>query len=340
MKVALVNYEYPGVTTNCGGGGRVTQLLAEQLRDQGHDPLVVTDPSDGSWPTFPARRYRAIKEKLKSSSPDVIHGHFSLPSSLPLPRLSEEYSVPLVVTCMGADVYDPTRFCAIRPLANLANRYIFDRADAVTVPSTDLHYRTVNITETDIIPHGIDTKQWSWRDRSIPDDGPVNIVSVCRLVERKNLHTAIEAVETLREFDIDAEYTIIGTGPLADELREYDHEWLSFPGYVEDLEAALADHHLFFLPSHHEAFGMVFLEALATGLPVVTSSSGGQADIVTQSVGFATRCESPGCYADALARAIDQYDELQAGTEEYVERNYSADRMAERYCDLYDHVTS
>lgn len=337
MKVALVNYEYPEATTNCGGGGRVTKLLYNELKDTGHSATVFTDNTDGHYATFPIRQYSSLKHKLRQWKPDVVHGHFSLPSSLPLPRIVDE-ETPLVVSCMGADVYDPTRFSWMRPVANVLNWYVFSHADAVTTPSRDLDQR-LSATNTTIIPHGIQTDNWQWRRRRIPSDNPIKIATVARLVERKNLMAAVDAVAELHNRGIDVQHTIIGTGPLQNQLETLDYDWLSVPGYVPDLESALADQHLFFLPSHHEAFGIVFLEALAAGLPVVTSATGGQADIVTPSVGYTYRAESSSAYADVLERAISQYDALQAETEGYVERNYSAERMTQRYCNLYHDLT-
>ena len=68
MRILLINYEYPH-QPDCGGGGRVTELLANGLRDRGHAVRIVTDdahreatvrgPDGGHWATFPWRSRKA-----------------------------------------------------------------------------------------------------------------------------------------------------------------------------------------------------------------------------------------------------------------------------------------
>jgi len=98
MHILMVNYEWPGRTENCGGGGRIGNRLAEGLRDRGHEVTVVADAADGHYATFPVRRHPAIRREVASADPDVIHGQFVLPSSLLLHRFDR----PTVVSCMGS----------------------------------------------------------------------------------------------------------------------------------------------------------------------------------------------------------------------------------------------
>lgn len=336
MKVLLVNYEYPGVTENCGGGGRVTELLKRGLGELGHTVVVVTDREDGSHLTFPIRTYRRLQSAIRDFQPDVVNAHFSIPTGLPLARICRKRGIPLVTSIMGADLYDPTRYGRIRPVLNRVNSYVFRRSDAIVTPSTDMGKRVPARYQcrARVIRYGIDPESWSWQPKKLTE--PIQIVTVCRLVDRKNLTTAIETVTQLQAEGYCVEYTIVGKGPLAETLEQRygHHDWLSLPGYVADLQATFDQSHIFFLPSKHEAFGMVFLEALASGLPVVTSRTGGQTDIVDYAVGLADGA-TLNEFALTLKNVIERYPEVQRNTEGYVQRNFDYLQMAQDYAELY-----
>jgi glycosyltransferase involved in cell wall biosynthesis len=337
VKILLANYEYPGVTENCGGGGEVTRLLATELVHRGHTVRVVTDQNDGSHLTFPVRLYGKLRRVFQGFQPDVVNAHFSIPTGLPLARLCEQCDVPLVTSVMGADVFDPTRYQRVRPLLDAANDYVCKRSERVVTPSSDMAARVPEryADRARTIHYGVDVDEHEWRPKSLSD--PVRVLSVCRLVERKQLPVAIEATRRLRDDGWNIEHTIVGTGPLLDSLRE-DHagrEWLSLPGYVPDLDAVFASSDVFVLPSAHEAFGMAFVEALGAGLPVVTSDTGGQTDIVTDLVGEVA-APTPSAQANALERVLENYDARQLGTRGYVARNFGAEKMAAEYEGVYE----
>jgi glycosyltransferase involved in cell wall biosynthesis len=341
MDVLHVCYEYPGVTANCGGGGRVVDVLDSALAERGHDSRVLTDAADGHWATFPVRTLAEQRRAIQQVDPDVVHGHFAVPSALALPALVPD-DTPLVVTTMGADVYDPSRFDRLRPLADRAVGHVLDAADAVVAPSEDLQARIERKWGLDArrIPHAIDTSAWNWQPRERPTEPTV--VTVARLVERKQLLLGIEAVRRWRDREqVMADYRLIGDGPQREDLEDCAarHDWVDVAGYVDDLDAALRDADLFLLPSGHEAFGIALLEALAAGLPCVVTDTGGQTDVVSDDVGYTA---PP--HADALAAGLDyvfeNYQAFQAATEDYVEQWYSAERLAEDYVALYDDLTA
>lgn len=342
MRVLLVNYEYPGVTENCGGGGRVTQLLRDGLEGRAHDVRVLTDggdnapdgairgPRHGHYLTFPFRSRRHLANL--SEWADVVNGHFSLPSSLLVPYIAD--NTPFVCSVMGADIYDPTRFKRIRPLADAANRRILRAADAVVAPSTDMADRVDDRygIDSELIHYGLDVSPWEWHDRDLHQ--PPRVLTVARLVERKNWPRAGQAMYLAGGGDW--EWRIVGDGPLRGRLERDFDEIATVRGYVDDLQAELEWADLFFLPSKHEAFGMVFLEALASGLPVVTSACGGQTDIVANQVGATAPPDDPEALADALQRVVDQYDWFQSNTEGYVETRFDCEQMVDAYKQAYE----
>jgi len=334
MKIAIANYEWPGVTANCGGGGAVSKALKNGLEAKGHAVRVVTDDSDGHFATFPARAYRRLSAAVKWA--DVAAGHFTVPTSLPLARLCERHNTPLAVSVMGADVYDPTRYRAIRPVLDTANRYIFSRADVVVTPSGDMTGRVAELgTQARTIHYGIDPSAWTWSYRE--RDGPLRLLTVCRLVERKNLAVARRAVRWLSSLNYDVEWRVVGTGPLSERVASWPEA--DARGYVDDLQGEHDWADVFFLPSKHEAFGMVFLEALASGLPVVTSETGGQTDIVESGEVGEYAAATPKAQGNAIRAVADNYEDYQINTCGYVKRNFSRGQMVDAYEKLFEELT-
>lgn len=334
----MVNYEWPDLTDNCGGGGRIGKQLLRGLSDRGHNVRLVTDSADGSPLTFPLRRRRRIHRTVGWFDPDVIHAQFSIPSGLAAARAAVKHDIPLVTSVMGADVYDPTRYEIIRPALDQANRYVFNRSEKLVTPSVDMAKRIPKYAQTKntVIPYGIDPSNWKWRDKDVHD--PLRVLTVCRLVDRKNLFEAIDTVEKVSRRGVNVEHRVVGKGPLADDIEAgaKQNDWLYYRGYVDDLQDEFDWGDVFFLPSKHEAFGIVFLEALACGLPVVTSDTGGQSELITPTLGRA-KSDTEG-WATALENIATHYEIFQPNTKDYVKRHFSRGTMVDEYESLFNRV--
>jgi len=189
--------------------------------------------------------------------------------------------------------------------------------------------------DAELVHYGIDTDRWDWRERERHD--PLRILTVCRLVERKRLDAAVDAVSTLRsEHGVRARHRIVGDGPLRETVADWaTRPWVEYRGYADDLQAEYDWADLFLLPSAHEAFGMVFCEALACGLPVVTSPWGGQTDIVTSAVGRYPDTDAGETLADSLQRVVVDYEHFQWETDGHVEALFSVDQMVNNYETLF-----
>lgn len=328
-----VTYEFPDITA-CGGGGRVVERLLQTLPTHDIATDLYTDWSDGHFATFPARHARALRRKLRTQEPDIVHGHFSIPSSVLLPRYAAAIDAPLVITVMGTDIYNPTRFRQLRPLLDRVNGHVLDGADVVVAPSQDLYRRVQSLTETPVehIAHGIDTDAFA----SAGNDAlhhPVRILTLSRLAPGKQIDTAIEAVTDLRE-DIDVVHRVVGDGDRREALeRKHDHDWLTFTGWADDTLPHYEWADIFLLPSAWEAFGLVFVEALSAGVPVVTTPTGGQRDIVTSNVGALAEAD-PSELATAMLFVLDEYDERQAQARERAQK-FDATAMAKNYAEVY-----
>ncbi|HSK41404.1 MAG TPA: glycosyltransferase family 4 protein [Arenibaculum sp.] len=219
-----------------------------------------------------------------------------------------------------------TAASAYRSFGRHKKRYLA-RADAVIAVSDFTRRQLMERMQVDadrieLIPNGIDTSRFSpgVRDPALVARyglaGKTVLLGVGRLIERKGFDRAITALALLRHARPDLCYLIVGTGPYRDRLERIAgeagvRERVVFAGSVPDpllpAHYRLAD--LFVLPNRElpdgdtEGFGLVYLEANASGKPVVAGRAGGVAEVVLDGInGLAV----DGGDAHAVAAAVDR----------------------------------
>jgi glycogen(starch) synthase len=142
------------------------------------------------------------------------------------------------------------------------------------------------LAETRVIRNGIDAGLWPFANRT-PRSGPAKLLYVGRLEYEKGIHDAIAAMPRIRRTHPGTTLIIAGDGTQQDFLVEQARKHkvlkaIDFAGRLnhEHLVAYLHDTDAAVLPSHYEPFGIVALEAAATGAPLVTSNVGGLGEAV------------------------------------------------------------
>ncbi|MCS3672409.1 glycosyltransferase involved in cell wall biosynthesis [Salinibacter ruber] len=171
------------------------------------------------------------------------------------------------------------------------------------------------------------------------------LLFVGRLVSVKGADLAVEALRRLRKRGIDTTLTICGDGPERDALerqaKEADLEdAVKFEGWTEPDELADRYRHaeLLLVPSRYEPFGIVALETLASGCPVVAAETGGLPEAVGD-CGLLVPPDDAEGLADATERALrsDVRDNLRAAIPAHVNR-HRVDRIATEYLHLLRRV--
>ncbi|MEA4957350.1 N-acetyl-alpha-D-glucosaminyl L-malate synthase [bioreactor metagenome] len=245
---------------------------------------------------------------------DIIHGHYLYPAGL-IAVLGGLFTKKKVyVTSHGSDMfclYPKHKF--MRPVI----KFVLKRADVVLavseslkeeilktgIPNIDkkvhLNWNTVNINEFKIAD---DDSRYNFKNElNIPEKKPI-ILFVGNVIKRKNVATIIDAKKQL---DSDCVLVVVGDGPLLSSLKEkVDLEKIDdviFTGARSDIANVIQSSSLLILPSYSESFGLVLIEALACGKPVIGSNVGGIKEIITKDVGLLVEpTDSKG-----LANAID-----------------------------------
>jgi glycosyltransferase involved in cell wall biosynthesis len=156
----------------------------------------------------------------------------------------------------------------------------------------------------EVIPNGIDPAEIGLAgEPAVRGDGPLRVLYAGRLAVEKGLEHLLAACRLVRA---DYELTIIGSGPLEEHLRHaaagLPHVHFIGPQPRTSLGAHYQRHHVFCTPALSEPFGLVILEALASGLPVIATRVGGIPELVQDGVnGLLVPPADPAALAAAIA---------------------------------------
>ncbi|WP_299486455.1 glycosyltransferase [Acaryochloris sp. IP29b_bin.137] len=170
---------------------------------------------------------------------------------------------------------------------------------------------------------GIDCQKFTFIPRQYNQEGTVNIISVARLVEKKGIEYGIRSIQCLKRLGYQVHYLVIGDGDLYDDLRQLiidlnlDEEisllgWKSQDELLEMMNSA----HIFFAPSVTSAQGdqegipVALMEAMAMGLPVVSTQHSGIPELVDQGIsGYLAPERDVKVLAEQIAHLIDESED-------------------------------
>ena len=313
-------------------GHRVTVLAPGPTGGLGRTIPIPVNGSIARMAPHPAGAHRT-RRALTRNHFDVIHLHEPLAPSITIPALLL-HSAPTIATFHAAGERTPYRWFGA-PARRLARR--IDAPVAVSDAAAELVHQHLGVTCT-MLYNGIDLERFvpGRRDRRSR-----SVLFLGRHEKRKGLDVLLEVMADLPE---DVSVLIGGTGPDSPRLRDrYRGDprvvWLGHVSEASKLELLHRSSVLCAPSRHGESFGVVLLEAVAAGLPVVASDLPGYRALSNNAT--AARLVPPGDPA-ALARGLirvlsDDHlaDSLRtAGLQQA--RRFSLDGLAERYVEIYE----
>ena len=294
------------------GGIRVFRAPGWPRRQASHSSFASMV---GFWPFGTFYGYTL----LKRCTYDLINTWFAVPSGPTGVHLAAAAGVPHVLTLAGGDIYDPVKRYTpdkSRLLAAVVRR-VLRAADMRVAVSSDLARRAVTLygcpPPLEVISLGLAPAVLSgagWPDRRALglDPDAVYVVSLARFVRRKNLTALVEACAAVGSDKV--RLLLLGDGPERQPLEQLAKELgfgsrIQFRGFVDEAEkqALLRASDIFALPSLHEAFGLVYLEAMQAGLPIIATRPGGQEDFLEDGLtAHLVEAGDPAALVGALAR--------------------------------------
>jgi glycosyltransferase involved in cell wall biosynthesis len=314
---------------------------------------VANFPSMAAY--LPMAGWRGLTLR-RSGDFDVVNTHFAVPTGPVGQLLGKLYGVPNVLSVLGGDLYDPSKRSSPHRHAwlRMPIRQLLKGADALvggsrnTLEHVEKIYRVRRASH--LIPLGIDrpptmASGGTRRDLGIADDAFV-MVTVGRLVARKATIQLVEALQAARRSG--AHLLIVGDGPDAAAVRRAVVQAgltgrVHLLGQLSDEQKyhALAAADAFVSASQHEGFGLVFLEAMAYGLPIICYDHGGQTDfLVNGETGFVVALNDSQAFAQAIIVLHDQAHLRQAMAQKNrgLVEEFFIDKCANRYETVFEEV--
>jgi glycogen(starch) synthase len=228
--------------------------------------------------------------------PDVVHAHDWLVAH-PAIALAEHFDAPLVSTFHATEAGRHSGWVSgrVNKQVHSVEWWLAAESDALITCSASMHDEVHRLFGPDLadiqtIHNGIDVEAWPFARRTA-HDGPPRLLFAGRLEYEKGVQDAIAALARIRRTHPGATLTVAGDGTQLSWLREVARTHkvaraVRFVGAVDKsgLAALMHECDVMVLPSRYEPFGIVALEAAATGAPLVTSTAGGLGEAVTDQV--------------------------------------------------------
>ncbi|MEM2935137.1 MAG: glycosyltransferase [Candidatus Thermoplasmatota archaeon] len=300
-----------------------------------------------SMPSFFSKRTEKIIRKIK---PCVIHSHS--PGFMGIHALIASYKTGIPLFFTYHTFIDDSVYFIIKD-KNFQNftkkllykwlKYYMKRCSCIIAPSNyTARYINEKIIErsVEIIPTGINIKRFSKLKNKKNNEKKI-ILHVGRIVREKNIDLIIEAAPYILK-KLDTIFLIVGEGPARKEYEEKVikkglEENFIFTGFVDD-EKLLSYYNsadVFVFPSIYETQGIVALEAMASGLPVVAARAKALPDFIKDGEnGYLFDPYDAMEFAEKVIKAIDDKKVVEKGLE-FV-KNFSIEKMAIKLVDLYE----
>lgn len=309
------------------------------------------------------RRVLGLRQRLAQRKFDIVHVHTPFVAHYAGVRLARELGLPVVETYHTYFEEYAQHYLSFLPrsmMRLIARRLTVSQCaqlDALIVPSTQMMeaLRAYGVTvRAERIPTGIDATRFRGgdgqafrRQHGIASDRPV-LVHISRVAFEKNIDFILDALKIVATQIPDVLLVIAGDGPALPHVRALSEELgLSanclFVGYLER-ESTLLDCYrsanAFVFASRTETQGLVLLEALALGVPVVSTAVMGTADVLRDVRGAIVAPDEPAEFAAAVVGLLrDRALQARLAAQGPVDaKAWSARAMAERLVGLYEEL--
>lgn len=248
-------------------------------------------------PTYPLFQYPPYELALASKMVDIVrnqkldmlHVHYAIPhaSAAYMAKQilrTQGIQIPVITTLHGTDITLVGKDPSYEPVVTFS----INQSDGVTAVSEDLRCETLRYfpieREIEVIPNFINLERFQRLNKdhfraAIAPEGEKLLVHASNFRAVKRVQDVIKVFASVRE-QMPAKLLLVGDGPdrpqmerLARELNVADD--VRFLGKLEAVEEVLSVSDLFLMPSEKESFGLAALEAMACGVPVVSTNAGG-----------------------------------------------------------------
>ncbi|MBD3638312.1 MAG: N-acetyl-alpha-D-glucosaminyl L-malate synthase BshA [Crocinitomicaceae bacterium] len=374
MKIGIVLYP------TFGGSGVVATELGKALAKKGHEVHFISynqpvrldhfhpniryhEVRPFNYPLFDYQPYElALTSKLvdvvRYEGLDLLHVHYAIPHASAAYFAqqilkSHGVEIPFVTTLHGTDITLVGKHPAFEPVITFS----INQSNAVTVVSQSLKDDTYkhftidngievihNFIEPESYCHTLGEEELKLKNKVAPN-GERIITHISNFRKVKRIQDIVRIFKKVRE-KIPAKLILAGDGPerfkveqLCEELGICDH--VTMLGNIQSANEVLCISDLFMLPSETESFGLAALEALASGVPVISSNAGGIPEVNKDGYsGFLSNVGDIDKMAKDTLRILESDETLNKFKKQAFEhsKNFSIEKILPKYEAVYDRV--
>ncbi len=339
----------------------ITYALPMRLTGAGHedagylDNIFYHEVEMSTYPLFEFPLYSmaltsAMVEVARFEKLDLIHAHYAIPhaTAAVLAKQILKNDIKIVTTLHGTDI----TLVGLEPSFEPLMKFSIESSDAVTAVSRFLRDETVNNydveKEIEVIPNFVDTETFRPIDsrnrrRLLAPNGEKLLVHTSNFREVKRVKDAIRALKVMLDHGVKAKLLLIGDGPDRGECQALARElgiWQQtrFLGKQTELASLLSSSDVFVIPSGNESFGLSALEAMACGVPVVSSDVGGLPELnIDGETGFVVPVGDVDALADRMMNLLGDR-QLHARMAKAAYRRATEEFTKERIVPMYEAI--
>lgn len=352
----------------------ITYALPMRLTGIGHteseyiDNIFYHEVEMSTYPLFEFPLYSmALTSKMvevaRFEKLDLIHAHYAIPhaTSAVLAKQilhgdgrSLTSDIKIVTTLHGTDI----TLVGLEPSFEPLMKFSIESSDVVTAVSRYLRDETIGnygvSKEIDVIPNFIDTEVFRPVDaknlrRLLAPNGEKLLIHISNFREVKRVKDAIRALKIILDAGVKAKFLLVGDGPDRGECQALARDlgiWQQtrFLGKQSELASILSASDVFLIPSGNESFGLSALEAMACGVPVISSDVGGLPELnVDGKTGFVVKVGDVEALAERTLQILREpklHAKLSRGALRHATTEFTKERIVPMYEAAYERALS
>jgi len=374
MKILMLNYEFPPIG---GGAGKAHLCLLKEYA--GLSDLTTDVLTSAPKPGFTTERFAenitiykvGVHKKnlhywrkievvewlfkahfhycriLRDTNYDLVHAFFGFPTGWLCYRTAKK--IPYIISLRGSDV--PGKHARLKldyKLFGPVFKAIWKKATALVACSEGLKNRALRFLPSvsiDIIPNGVELERFHPAQSKNQED-VLKLLTVGRLSVTKRVEILIDAVEILHQDGCKVHFTIVGGGTMVKKLRQIVSERnlsnvIEITGRVEaeQMPQVYRQSDIFISASMQEGMSNAMLEAMASGLPIITTRCEGVEELIADN-GIVVEQANAKSIVNAIKSVTDSenlYNTMCITARKRAEK-FSWHNVAKEYMRCYDHI--
>lgn len=302
------------------------------------NPLITSGPGRKIWLYWVLKTVEKYIRRF--GKPDMIHAHCVCWAGDLARTIQKKWNIPYVITEHSSAFltgnYTPKKFI----------KEAYDHADRVWAVSEKLCKAISPLTgrAVNVMPNFVNTRFFSEQPLSgKPENRPFTFFSLGNLAPHKGFEELIHAFTASFGKDENVRLVIGGTGYLYSHLRRISVEnnrerQIEFTGPLsrEEVKEWMYRSDVFVLASHFETFGVVFIEAMACGLPTIGTRCGGPEELIVPETGYLTEVGDTEELANTMKQARENRDRFDPAFIRQHAAQYDSDYLAGQLLEQYE----